>query len=414
MEKSIELLFNYLRDVMYDTSHTYLEINELHKDCRKLGEEIKYFAECLREVQEFSKSLSHGDLNVKLPSRQNELAAPLKDLHASLKHITWQSKRVAEGDYRQCVEFMGDFADSFNAMIEQLDHRQKALDAEINISNRKTLALEQNNNLFEVITAETSLLIFVLSLSTKKSLFMNKAAEEALILGSETTRALNAWLETAKNSGLMHQNEIKISTREGELFFSVKTYPIQMLQEEAVAYVLRDITSEKQEAHKLEIAAHMDNLTSAYNRYFGMATLNKWLGENRAFCLCFVDIDYLKYVNDSFGHTEGDYYIVSVADALFAAFPEGIVSRIGGDEFMLLIADMNAEDTEKCFHRLREKLHENSPSKTECHYTLSISYGIVEVEQQCPLKIGDLLGLADERMYHYKRAHKAQRSGTVR
>lgn len=414
MEKSVELLFNYLSDIMHDTSHTCLDINELHKDCRKLGEGIKYFAECLREVQEFSKSLSQGNLNAELPSRQNELAAPLKDLHAALKHITWQSERVAEGDYRQHVEFMGDFANSFNAMIEQLDQRQKALDAEIKISNRKTLALEQNNNLFEIITAETSLLIFVLSLSTEKPLFMNKAAEGALTSGGAITQALNIWLETAKDSGLIHPSEIKISTSEGELFFSVKTYPIQMLQEDAIAYVLRDITREKQEARKLEVAANIDSLTSVYNRYFGMTTLRTWLSENRAFSLCFIDIDYLKFVNDSFGHVEGDYYIVNVADSLITFFPEGVVSRIGGDEFMVLIADMNAEDTESRFHQLREQMHKSSPSKTEGRYTLSISYGIVEVEQRCPLKIGDLLGLADERMYHFKRAHKAQRSVTAR
>lgn len=51
----------------------------------------------------------------------------LKALQGNLRHLTWQTKMVAEGDFTQRVEFMGEFANSFNAMVMQLDQNLKAL-----------------------------------------------------------------------------------------------------------------------------------------------------------------------------------------------------------------------------------------------------------------------------------------------
>jgi diguanylate cyclase (GGDEF)-like protein len=376
LEKSIALLFNYLKDILYDSDHAFLDINSLHPDCQKLGEEIKYIAECLLEV---------------------------------MKHITWQSPQVEKGDYQQRIEFMGEFSDSFNAMIKQLDQRQKALEAEVEKSHRKTLALEQSNSLFEAIVNETLLWIFVISIKTKKCLFMNKAAETALALENQLSQSLNAWLKNVGDSGIMQANEIKLNTDEGELFYSVQSYPIQMCEDHALAYVLRDITSEKKEVTKLETAAHIDSLTHLYNRYFGMKILHNWLAEDRLFCLCFVDVDYLKYVNDTFGHREGDRYIINVANSLRSFFSEAIVSRLGGDEFMVLIEDISEDEAERSFSLLCEKLHKSSLSKDKDEYKPSISYGIVEVGHRCSLEASDLLSLADERMYHFKRMHKVQR-----
>jgi signal transduction histidine kinase len=75
------------------------------------------------EVNELAKSLSKGDLTGKLPPPDNELASPLKSLHASLKHLTWQAQQIAQGDYQQRVSFMGDFAAAFNTMAVQLEER---------------------------------------------------------------------------------------------------------------------------------------------------------------------------------------------------------------------------------------------------------------------------------------------------
>ena len=82
---------------------------------------------------------------------------------------------------------------------------------------------------------------------------------------------------------------------------------------------------------RLEKLANWDELTHLYSRHFGMRTLQEWMDEHLHFTLCFLDLDNLKYVNDTFGHMEGDAYICRAADML-RNFREGAVaSRLGGE-----------------------------------------------------------------------------------
>ena len=88
MDSASDLLFNYLRDVIYNSSSAKLDVEKLPQEFQDLGNGLKFFAECVMETQELARALSTGDLGGKLPSRSNEVAAPLKSLHASLKHLT--------------------------------------------------------------------------------------------------------------------------------------------------------------------------------------------------------------------------------------------------------------------------------------------------------------------------------------
>ena len=125
METTGKQLFNYLQDVIYDPGKASLEIDKLPEDLRDFGKGLQYYVNCVRETQQFAGSLSKGDLTTNHPSRGNEVAGPLKALHASLKHLTWQTQQIEQGDYSQRVEFMGEFSDSFNTMTNQLAQRNK-------------------------------------------------------------------------------------------------------------------------------------------------------------------------------------------------------------------------------------------------------------------------------------------------
>jgi PAS domain S-box-containing protein len=118
-------LFAYLRDAIYNPAKATLDPDALDPDFRDLGHGLKYFVDCILETRQFAQDLSRGNLDGQLPSRGNEMAAPLKSLHAALNHLSWQTQQVAKGDYRQRVEFMGSFADAFNSMVRQLEQRRK-------------------------------------------------------------------------------------------------------------------------------------------------------------------------------------------------------------------------------------------------------------------------------------------------
>jgi diguanylate cyclase (GGDEF)-like protein len=122
-------------------------------------------------------------------------------------------------------------------------------------------------------------------------------------------------------------------------------------------------------------------------------------------------MDRLKYVNDVFGHAEGDKYILKVAELLAGFAPDVQVIRLGGDEFMLLASDFTLAEADKVLERLRSELvgEEYVSEDGRIRYKRSLSYGNVEVAEDNEIPASDLLSTADEKMYEYKKAHKAER-----
>jgi len=122
-----DVLFNYLRDAIYQPARASLDVERLPAEFQNFGKGLVCYTQMVTGAKELAKELASGDLNAPLPPPCNEIAAPLKSLHASLKHLTWQSQQVAKGDYQQHVDFMGDFSRAFNDMIQQLRERQDVM-----------------------------------------------------------------------------------------------------------------------------------------------------------------------------------------------------------------------------------------------------------------------------------------------
>jgi diguanylate cyclase (GGDEF)-like protein len=407
-----EILFNYLRELLYNPSRATLDIYKLPEGFRDLGKGMLYFAECINETMTLAKELANGDLNGKPPSRGNEMAAPLKSLHATLKHLTWQVQQVSKGDYRQRVSFMGDFSKAFNSMVEQLEQQRLALLDEIEQSYQKARALTQSNNLFEAITDQITQWIIVMSKKDKRWLFVNHKSSD-ILSDSKLEQQLRLWLEQRAEiiDNKPQTAEVELSSGDKVQYFSVDAHPLYWYEHDSIAFVLTDISSEKEHLHRLENAAYRDTLTKVFNRHYGMNVLNEWLAQNKSFIICFVDMDNLKYVNDKHGHAEGDNYILLVVSVLRDFSPSSIICRLGGDEFMLLEQNCSMSDAEARMEDLRASLirYNDEPG---AFYNHSLSYGVVEVTFDSTLPASELLSIADEKMYAYKRAHRAQRGNS--
>jgi diguanylate cyclase (GGDEF)-like protein len=95
----------------------------------------------LISLRDFLYAVSNGDLS-KQVAFKGYIGGALKTLQANLRHMTWQTKMIASGDFTQRIEFMGDFSQSFNAMVIQLDHTLKELVArktELSVVNEDLL-----------------------------------------------------------------------------------------------------------------------------------------------------------------------------------------------------------------------------------------------------------------------------------
>jgi signal transduction histidine kinase/ActR/RegA family two-component response regulator len=75
-------------------------------------------------LNKFSIALANGRIDFDIPPRLHLLDS-LKSLQSSLKHLTWQTQEVANGDYEQRVDFLGEFSEAFNKMVAALRDKQE-------------------------------------------------------------------------------------------------------------------------------------------------------------------------------------------------------------------------------------------------------------------------------------------------
>jgi len=369
---------------------------------------LMYFAHSFAQYNGLAQALARGDLSAPTPPPENELAAPLKALHASLKHLTWQSQQVASGDYKQHVDFMGDFSDAFNTMIEQLAERHFKLEEEIALSRKKTMALEQGNQLLTNITQNISQQIIVIDRNTRNILYMNNSAKNAIDDDDSYLPKIMDVLPYRTESDSRYTFELRHDQGEKERYLSINSYFLEWHNVNAEAVVISDISAERTQLRELETYAYQDAMTELHNRLSGMTTLDQWVEERRRFAMVFADLDNLKYINDKYGHAEGDKYIISAANYLKTFSSDAIVCRIGGDEFMLLAPDYSYEETyarmEVIFNNLK-----NDEYLSDKDYYYSLSFGVVSVNEFNTLSPSTILSLADERMYEQKQLRKKVR-----
>jgi diguanylate cyclase (GGDEF)-like protein/PAS domain S-box-containing protein len=123
----------------------------------------------------------------------------------------------------------------------------------------------------------------------------------------------------------------------------------------AVQVVGRDITQRKKSEQTIKFMAYYDTLTGLPNRNQFRYHLNEILHhqENKTHAVIFLDLDRFKIINDTKGHTVGDIILQKVAARLENAVQnEGLVSRQGGDEFIILLEDSEKENASRVAKRI--------------------------------------------------------------
>lgn len=159
----------------------------------------------------------------------------------------------------------------------------------------------------------------------------------------------------------------------------------------------------------LDELAKRDELTKVYNRrgFLQMAeeiVNNEEVKQsNKYIVVGFADTDNLKKINDSLGHDDGDEAIIATAEAIRNVIPEnGVMGRIGGDEFAILYATNSKESADKMKKNLDDEA-EKFNSNLSKNFTLSISMGVDIYPLTNKLNVSTLLDSADQKMYHIKK-----------
>ena len=149
------------------------------------------------------------------------------------------------------------------------------------------------------------------------------------------------------------QGEILNRRKGGEPFLAWLTISLVRDQDGRVRNyygIFHDITQRKQAEDRISQLTHYDALTGLPNRVLLRERIEAELAqakrEQEPLALMFIDVDRFKYINDSLGHRAGDALLVEMASRLEQAVrQQDTVSRMGGDEFTLLLPQMDAEQT---------------------------------------------------------------------
>ena len=401
-KEDIDLLVEQIRQIILNKPIKE-ELKSESEELAELQEAVLYLSGLLSESNEFLKHLQAGELDVKPPGRHNLLAGNLKELHSSLKHLTWQANQIANGDYSQKVDFLGDFSASFNSMIHQLAEREAKL-------KHQSVVLSDMVELIKSILDGLKDWIVVIDSESDEVIYTNQSANQ-LFYDMEIEKYI-----CGEKCELIEQLRQQSRDCKGSIFeytcprsmkiLRVKSSGIKWNNKVACVHYIQDVTDEREYHEQVEEMAYTDELTGLYNRRYCMKQLERQLSQKNEFSFCMIDLDGLKYANDNFGHASGDRYLKTVADEMLKiSRTTDIVCRIGGDEFAILFLNCASDIALKKMKQVNLSIESLSEG-----FLMSISYGVIHIEAGMNILPETILMWADKKMYALKNIKKHSRS----
>ena len=178
---------------------------------------------------------------------------------------------------------------------------------------------------------------------------------------------------------------------------------------------LEKLRRARRQVAEMDELAHRDSLTGLRNKaaYDEMtAELDKKISDGSAtFCIVMIDVNFLKRVNDTYGHERGNEYLINAVKLICAVFGTEHVYRIGGDEFVAILTD---DKVSLCKYFVTQFVAEmgrkNSAGSLQPWERVSAAVGAAHFEAGVDTNAESVFKRADAQMYENKLAMKAART----
>lgn len=302
------------------------------------------------------------------------------------------------------------------------DIRHGAVVMHLDITERKLADIEMNRALSVFKSSSNGILVtdanqIALDINPAYSLITGFEEDEIIgkkkgivnydLQGDELEQIIK---ETLKYKGFW-SGEVRNSRKSGEVY--IESLSISLVYDEhgqLINYIaiFSDITQTKMHEAELDRVAHHDALTGLPNRRLltdrVQQAILKAKRNDDFLALCFIDLDNFKPINDKYGHAIGDRVLIEITDRLISSLRESdTVSRIGGDEFILLLSGLrHKEELYLLLNRLLANLAEQVIID-ELKVQVSASMGVVLYPDANATATADtLMRHADKAMYSAK------------
>jgi diguanylate cyclase (GGDEF)-like protein/PAS domain S-box-containing protein len=175
--------------------------------------------------------------------------------------------------------------------------------------------------------------------------------------------------------------------------------------------IVRDITKMREKEEILKKLAERDALTNAYNRRMLYTLLKREIDRmkrtEKPITVIYIDVDNLRDINDTYGHKIGDYVLTEMTKTLFESLRKtDIVARIGGDEFIVVMPEMDKNKAEKVIDRIRMALIKKGK---HLPFKMDFSFGMFQITPAELRSMEEIISSADKEMYKMKRQKKRVR-----
>lgn len=390
-ENTAKNLYNYYIDLVnnYPLEESLIKISKLVNDA--IGEKN----DLLINNKILFDKIKHKNKILKITHEINNVFIEKDDLNIYQLILDEAIKLLPIGNYGSLLIYDSDQYHFVFKAVNGYDYDQLK---EQKIDLNKTFIYKNSNNNFN-----DSVIIKDIYEHNKKYM----SDKDAMALNSNLTKNIK---ETLSIPIKVNERIFGILNIDAEDSFS--TSDIEILNYYANSIVFNIYNSQLLE--KTIYLSRYDKLTNIYNRNFFEEVLDdiveESIQENYYFGFVLLDMNYLKEINDNYGHRVGDNALIYLVDSIKSFLKkDDVFARLGGDEFVIIFDKMDHQSTKQRIKYILNHLIKNplkiSNIQDINELPVTFSYGISTAPNES-LVLDILLKLSDKRMYEFKEEFK--------
>ena len=404
MEYSLKLLTNYIQHILEYPETASLHPEDLSSDFRNLGKGIILLADKIRDLT--------TQLQQKTEAAELENQVLMDNIQA-MDEISWELEQSNQ-ELRSNLALVNALTDYTHNMIFVYS-----------VDTAREVHTNQPARWFQKAHAQTADQLIRQLLDKQPEIHrqieqqngQHRDRQLPEPTAGQDGQPVEEQTQSERNPSSLRWNMALGSADGTDVYYQVESFLIPWFhsdaensrdaRKQAIVHIVIDETERQRRQNLIYRFAYVDPLTNLNNRRYATEKMEEWLQEGTAFTLSFIDVDYLKYCNDTFGHEQGDSYRSEVSNALQTL--GGEVCRVGGDEFFLLQTGIGAMEQDRRLEELRQMmLDDKSSGHPKC-----FSYATTLVPAHCAVSLTEYISDTDTKMYQYKQKYKIPLSDVV-